>query len=66
MSQKWKITFNYAAGPIPKGQTVFVTTENVTKRPTEAEIKESLRSVGIETDKPWTGISGTYVVDYGS
>jgi hypothetical protein len=66
MSQKWKITFSYAAGPIPKGQTVFVTTENVSTRPTEADIKEALRSVGIETDKPWTGIGGTYKVDYGN
>ena len=59
MSQKWKITFSYAAGPIPKGQTVFVTTESVSKRPTEEDIKEALRSDGIETDKQWTGIVGT-------
>jgi len=63
MSHKWKITFSFAAGPIPKGQTVYVTTENVSTRPTEEEIKEALRSSGIETDNPWTGIGGTYRVD---
>jgi len=63
---KLKITFSYAAGPIPKGQTVFLTIENVSTRLTEADIKKALRSDGIETDKPWTGIGGTYRVKYGN
>jgi hypothetical protein len=65
MSQKWKITFSFNVGPIPKGQVIYVTTESNTRRPTEAEIKDALRSIGIETDKPWTGIGSSYIVDYG-
>lgn len=65
MSQKWKITFTYSTGPVPKGQVVYVTTESNVRRPTEDEIRDSLRAVGIETDRPWTGIAGSYRVDFG-
>lgn len=66
MAQNWKVTFVYPAGPVPKGQVVFVTTSGAGERPSEVEIKNALRAVGIETDSPWTGIGGTYQIDYGN
>jgi len=65
MSQRWKITFVFKVGPVPKDQVIYVTTDSNSKRPTEEEIKDALRVIGIETDKPWTGISGSYKVDFG-
>ena len=65
MSQRWKITFSFDVGPVPKGQVVYVTTESVTKRPTEKEVRDALRSIGMETEKPWHGIGSNYLVDHG-
>lgn len=66
MSQRWKITFVFNVGPVPKDQVIYVTTDSISKRPTEEQIKDALRVIGIETDKPWTGIAGSYKVDYGN